>query len=59
MPPVNLFDSVTEKGSYTVGYIVDGWTKELVFQAKSPNELMMKTQNELGDISNVTFVERS
>lgn len=59
MSPVDMFSVVTEKGSYAVGYIVDGWTIEIVLQAKAPNELMMKVQNIIGDICSVTFVERS
>lgn len=58
MSPANLFQIVTEKGSYLVGYIEDGWAKELVFQAKTPSELMMRVQNMLGFISSVTYVEK-
>ncbi len=58
MSPVNLFQCVTEKGSYVVGYLLDGWTKELTIQAKTPAELMMRVQNAIGDISPVTYVEQ-
>ena len=57
MSPVNLFQCVTEKGSYIVGYLLDGWTKELIIQAKTPTELMMRVQNAIGSIIPVTYVE--
>ena len=49
---------VTEKSNYVVGYIADGWTRELVLPAKTPRELMMRVQNAIGDILSVTFIER-
>lgn len=59
MSPVEMFNmAVTEKGSYIVGYLVDGFTKEILIRAKCPGEAMMKTQNILGGICRVTFVER-
>lgn len=59
MSPVELFNNVTEKGSYIVGYIVDGWTRELNINAKCPSEAMMIVQNICGSICGVTFVERA
>lgn len=58
MSPVELFNVVTEKGSYIIGYLADGWTKEITVIARSPMEAMMKTQNIIKTIHNVTFVER-
>lgn len=55
---IDLFNEVTEKGSYIIGYLVDGWTKEICLEAGSPNEAMMITQNILGSICSVTYVER-
>lgn len=59
MLPTDLFKSVTEKGSYIIGYLVDGWTKEIRLEARSPGEAMIRTQNILGNITSVTYVERS
>lgn len=59
MSVIELFSSVTEKGRYTVGYLVDGWTKEILVESSSPSEAMMVTQNILGNICDVTYVERS
>lgn len=59
MSPIDLFKIVTEKGSYIVGYLVDGWTRELTIQAKCPSEAMIKVQNLLGSICNITFIERN
>jgi hypothetical protein len=56
---IELFSSVTEKGRYIVGYLVDGWTKEILVESSSPSEAMMVTQNILGNICDVTYVERS
>ena len=58
MSPVELFNIITEKGSYIIGYLADGWTKEIIIRARCPNEAMIKVQNIIGDICNVTFVER-
>lgn len=58
MSPVEMFNAVTEKGSYIVGYLFDGWTREMSIIARSPSEAMMTVQNLLGSICNVTFVER-
>lgn len=58
MSPANLFQTVTEKGSYVVGYIADGWTRELTLSAKTPRELMMRVQSAIGDILSVTYIER-
>ena len=58
MSPVDLFNNVTEKGSYIIGYLVDGWTKEISITARCPSEAMMVTQNIIGEICNVTFIER-
>ena len=55
---LELFDAVTEKGRYKVGYLVDGWTKEVFAEFGSPSEAMMITQNILGNICNVTYIER-
>lgn len=57
MYPVNLFDAVTEKGRYLVSYLNDGWTQELLIEARTPAEAMLKVQSKLGSICNVTFVE--
>lgn len=59
MSPVEMFKIVTEKGSYVIGYILDGWTRTIEIEAKSPGEAMVYTQNILGSICDVTFVERS
>lgn len=58
MSPANLFQAVTEKGSYVVGYIADGWTRELTLSAKTPRKLMMRVQSAIGDILSVTYIER-
>lgn len=58
MSPVEMFNVVTEKGSYIVGYLFDGWTKTMDIIARSPSEAMMETQKILGSICAVTFVER-
>ena len=58
MSPIELFNAITEKGIYTVGYLVDGWTKEIIIRARCPNEAMIKVQNAIGSICNVTFIER-
>lgn len=58
MSPLEYFKIVTEKGSYLIGYLVDGWTKEICLEVGSPSEAMMITQNMMGDIINVTYVER-
>ena len=58
MGTVVLFDVVKEKGNYLIFYLTDGWTQEIEIEARSPHEAMMKVQNVLGSISNVTFVER-
>ena len=55
---VELFSAVVEKGSYRIGYLDDGWTRELTCEASSPGEAMMITQNLLGNIVDVTYVER-
>lgn len=59
MGTVGLFEVVKEKGNYLISYLTDGWTKEIEVEARSPSEAMMKVQNLLGSICNVTFVERS
>ena len=59
MSPIDFFKIVTEKGSYIIGYLVDGWTKEIRLEARSPGEAMIRTQNILGNITSVTYVERS
>ena len=58
MSPIDMFKVITEKGSYLIGYLVDGWTRELNITARSPSEAMTKTQNAIGSILNVTYVER-
>lgn len=58
MPPVELFNAVTEKGIYIVSYLVDGWTSRIDVEARCPSEAMMIVQNMIGDICSVTFVER-
>ena len=59
MSPVEMFNiTVTEKGSYIISYLADGWTRELVLTVSNPQEAMMKTQNLIGSINRVTFVER-
>lgn len=55
---LELFNEVTEKGRYKVGYLVDGWTKEFNYEFGSPTEAMMITQNILGNICNVTYIEK-
>ena len=58
MSIVEIFSAVVERGIYRVGYIDDGWTKEISCEAGSPTEAMMVTQNMLGNICGVTYVER-
>ena len=56
---VSLFDAVTERGFYRIGYIFDGWTMEFDCEVGTPGEAMMVTQNLLGNILDVTYVERA
>ena len=58
MSITELFNTVTEKGRYRVGYLMDGWTKEISCESGSPGEAMVAVQNILGDILDVTFVEK-
>lgn len=58
MSVLELFSAVTERGRYRIGYLEDGWTKEVIAEAGTPNEAMMVTQNILGDICGVTYVEK-
>ena len=58
MSVLELFEVVTKKGRYRVGYIEDGWTQEFICNAGSPSEAMMLTQNFLGNISNVSYIEQ-
>ena len=58
MSPLSLFAAVEEKGVYTVGYIQDGWTCEVMIEASKPTELLTLTQNKIGDICNVVYVEK-
>ncbi len=58
MSPVEMFETVTEKGKYVIGYIVDGWTRQLAVEAARPVEAMVKVQNVIGSICAVTYVER-
>ena len=58
MSPVDLFNVVTEQGSYRVGYLADGWTHEIEIKARCPAEAMVRVQNVLGGIWSVTFVEK-
>lgn len=59
MSPLSLFSTVKEKGVYVVGYINDGWTFELSIEASKPTELLILTQNIIGDICNVVYVEKN
>lgn len=58
MSPIDMFKVITEKGSYLIGYLCDGWTKELNITARSPREAMIKVQDMIGNIGKVTFIER-
>lgn len=58
MSVVELFNSVTERGRYVVGYLEDGWTQEVFAEFGSPTEAMMVTQNMIGNICGVTYVEK-
>lgn len=58
MSVLELFNSVTEKGRYVIGYLEDGWTKEVFADFSSPSEAMMITQNILGNICGVTYIEK-
>lgn len=58
MSIIELFNSVTEKGRYKIGYLEDGWTQEVSAEFGSPTEAMMVTQNLIGNICNVTYVEK-
>ncbi len=53
-----LFGAVTERGRYRIGYLIDGWTKEISCEAGSPGEAMVSVQNILGNILDVTYVEK-
>ena len=55
----SLFDAVTEHGFYRIGYIFDGWTMEFNCEVGTPGEAIMVTQNLLGNILDVTYVERA
>lgn len=55
---MEVFNAVTAPGLYCVGYIEDGWTKEIEIRASRPQEAACKVQNRLGDICRVTYVER-
>ena len=55
---LELFNMVTEDGRYRIGYLVDGWTNEFECNVGSPTEAMMITQNMLGNICGVTYIER-
>lgn len=57
MSPVEFFNTVTKKGKYTIGYLNDGWTANIEVVASTPTEAMMATQNAIGDICGVTYVE--
>lgn len=59
MSPVEMFCEITERGLYLIGYLMDGGTHQIEIEAKNPSEGMIKTQNLIGNICNVTFVERS
>lgn len=59
MSVIDLFSSVTERGRYRIGYLEDGWTREVVAEAGSPSEAMIVTQNLIGNICGVTYVERA
>ena len=54
----NPFEEVNERARYRIGYIEDGWTQEFVCTAGTPSEAMMLTQNFLGNILDVTYVEK-
>lgn len=58
MSVLELFGVVTEKGRYRIGYIEDGWTQEFICNAETPSEAMMLTQNFLGNIANVSYIEQ-
>ena len=58
MSPIEIFKCITEKGSYKVGYLIDGGTREINIEAKCPSEGMMKVQTIIGSICCVTFIER-
>lgn len=58
MSPIDMFSVVTEFGIYVIGYISDGWTREIRCSARSPDEAMMITQNVIGDICCVVYVEK-
>lgn len=58
MSVLELFNVVTESGKYVIGYIEDGWAKEFECDVGSPSEAAMVTQNMLGNILDVTYVER-
>lgn len=59
MSPLEFFEIVTEKGSYAIGYLVDGWTKEIQLEARSPGEAMIRVQDLIGDIFRVTYIEKN
>lgn len=58
MSVTELFSVVSERGRYKISYLVDGWTQDFVCEVGSPTEAMMVTQNKLGDICGVTYVEK-
>ena len=51
-------NEITEKGRYKIGYLEDGWTQAFLCEAGTPSEAMMVTQNKIGNICGVTYVER-
>ena len=59
MSPLQFFDVVTGEGTYTVGYLTDGWTYEIRCKAATSTELVMLTQNAIGSICDVVYVERN
>lgn len=59
MSPLEYFKIVTEKGSYAISYLVDGWTKEIQLEARSPGEAMIRVQDLIGDIFRVTYIEKN
>lgn len=58
MSVMELFSSVTEKGRYRINYLEDGWTREIFVEVSTPSEALMVTQNILGDICGVTYIEK-
>lgn len=53
-----LFDVITTPGTYTIGYLSDGWTREMTLTVHNRMDAMMQIDRKLGSIAPVTYVEK-